>query len=129
MISLNRIETSDNGTFGVLSYNGKVLCHTCELPWRDNQKKISCIPPGTYTAKLRNSPKYGDHWHIQNVPNRDMILIHHGNTINDIEGCILVGLTRGEVNGLPAVTQSRKAMELLRQSLPAEFTIKIGGVI
>lgn len=129
MIALIRLETSEKGTFGTLSVNGKLVVHTCELPWKDNQKKISCIPSGTYTAKLRNSPKYGDHWHIQDVPNRSLILIHHGNTINDIEGCILVGLSRGEVNGLPAVIQSRKAMELLRQTLPAEFTIEIGGVV
>jgi hypothetical protein len=54
-----------------------------------------------------------------------MILIHHGNTIKDIEGCILVGLGRGEVDGLPAVTSSRRAMELMRQVFPREFMLTI----
>lgn len=128
-VALVRTETSGNGTFGALSINGNFICHTCELPWKDNQRKISCIPKGTYTAKLRNSTKYGDHWHIQNVKDRDMILIHHGNTIKDIEGCILVGLGRGEIDDLPAIVNSRKAMEKLRQLLPSEFEIHISGVV
>jgi hypothetical protein len=128
MIILKRKETSDKGTFGELFVDGRMMFHTCELPWKDNQTKISCIPKGTYKAKLRNSPKYHDHWHLQDVPNRSMILIHSGNTIGDIEGCILIGQGRGEVNGLPAVTSSRRAMELMRQMFPAEFEITVDGV-
>jgi hypothetical protein len=122
---LVRTETSDKGTFGKLFVDSRVMFYTCELPWNDNQRKVSCIPVGTYKAKLRNSPKYNDHWHLQDVPNRSMILIHHGNTIKDIEGCILVGLGRGEVDGLPAVTSSRRAMELMRQVFPREFMLTI----
>lgn len=123
--TLTRLETSEKGTFGKLIVDGRVMLHTCELPWKDNQRKISCIPAGTYKAVLRNSAKYNDHWHLQDVPNRSMILIHHGNTIKDIEGCILVGLGRGEINGLPAVTSSRRAMELMRQVFPREFELTI----
>ena len=39
---------SDNGTFGVWINDNKPLFVTLELPWKDNQKDISCIPAGTY---------------------------------------------------------------------------------
>ena len=35
-------------TLGNLYYNDELICYTIELPWKNNQKSISCIPPGLY---------------------------------------------------------------------------------
>jgi hypothetical protein len=89
----------DNGvaTLGRLFINGAPECYTLEPPWKDNQRLVSCIPPGTYPLSLRYSPrftpKYGHKLiQVSNVPNRDDILIHIGNFYKDTEGCIMVGL-------------------------------------
>jgi len=37
-----------NGTNGELFFNGKKVCDTIELPWKENHRKISCVPEGVY---------------------------------------------------------------------------------
>lgn len=124
-ITLKRICSSDKGTFGVLINDMIPICVTCELPWKNNQKKISCIPVGTYQCKPYSSDKYPDVWEVTGVPNRDAILIHKGNTINDIQGCILVGQSFGMLKGLPAVLNSGVIFTSLQAFLPNEFMLNI----
>ena len=126
-MKLTRVCSTSKGTFGVLSENGVPLCLTCEEPWKANQRLVSCIPTGIYKVISRFSVKHKNHWHIQNVPGRDLILIHAGNTINDVEGCIIVGRSFGLSAGLPAVMQSQEAMQILREKLPDTFDLEITG--
>jgi hypothetical protein len=103
-------------------------CYTLELADKDNQKKISCIPAGEYTVKKRNSQKYGDHFHITNVPNRDFILIHTGNFYYEILGCVLVGDALTDVNGdgYKDVINSKKTMNKLLAAIPnMTFSLEI----
>lgn len=77
------------GTNGTLTCNGALLCYTIELPWKENAKKISCIPEGYYLLRKRFSPK--KQWHIEvvAVKNRSTILIHPANNaIKELKGCI-----------------------------------------
>lgn len=79
-------ETNSKQTEGLLYVidDNKIIfeCKTLELPWKDNQFRVSCIPAGIYTAKKRLT-KYShfkyEHFHILDVKNRDNILIHAGN--------------------------------------------------
>ena len=128
-ITLERQRTSEQGTFGVLKRDGKRLAATCELPWRDNAQRQSCIPQGTYEVEPWSSKKYPEAWHLKDVPEREAILIHNGNTIRDIQGCILVGTDFGFVTGLPAVINSRVALRELKRDLPERFILEIVGVI
>lgn len=121
--NLHRGPSSDKGTFGILSHKGEPIALTCEMPWKDNKRAVSCIPKGEYSCVTRVSPKYKKHWHLTNVSGRSFILIHQGNTILDIKGCILVGDLFGTVRGLPAVLNSVKTMNKLRASLPDSFTL------
>jgi len=123
---LKRFEYSDKQTLGHLLING-VYFKTLELGWHDNKKRVSCIPKGTYDVVKRNSPKYGAHFHILNVPNRDYILIHHGNFYTDILGCILVGTQHTDINGdgLRDVVNSKVAMAQLNKLLPDSFKLTI----
>lgn len=94
-------------------------CHTLELPWKENKKNESCIPKGTYRMKRRFSNKHGQHWHIQNVFDRDMILIHTGNFHTQIQGCVLVGMGLADINkdGCLDVTESKVALERINDIL------------
>ncbi len=58
-------EYFSSGTNGILFYNGDEICKTIELPWLENQRRISCIPEGTYVIKKRYSPKFK--WHLEVV--------------------------------------------------------------
>lgn len=82
------------------------LCHTLELPWRDNDKGKSCIPPGTYPAFVRTDGPKGWRLELRNTQDRKNIQIHVGNTPNQIEGCILVGLTSSFLSMTSSVTHS-----------------------
>jgi len=98
------------------------MCDTLENPWMDNQRNISCIPKGEYKVRLRLPRESGtrDYIHllVQEVPNRDWILFHRGNTAKDTSGCILVGLGSQQ----DFVSNSTLAMDLLIKEV-----IHLGG--
>lgn len=125
---LDRFRSDAQGTFGMLAKDGATLCFTCELPWVDNEPMVSCIPPGVYPCMAYSSIAHPDVWIIANVPGRNGILIHNGNTENDSKGCIIIGDKLGKINGLPAVLDSRDTLNMLRLELPNAFTLTINGV-
>jgi len=81
---------NDDCTIGRLFYKD-FKCLTLELPWRQNQRSISCIPEGVYECGLYHSPKRGPVILLEDVPCRTFIEIHPGNFVRQIEGCICVG--------------------------------------
>ena len=86
---------------------------TVELPWKDNQRRVSCIPAGTYTAIKHHSPKFGPCLWIQDVPGRSEILIHPANFWHDLLGCIAPGEKHMHIDkdGSLDVNRSRTTME------------------
>jgi hypothetical protein len=113
---------SKKSTIGELFLNGERMCDTLENPWIDNQRNISCIPEGVYPVRLRlpRESASRDYLHllVQDVPNRDWILFHRGNTAKDTSGCILVGLGSQQ----DVVNNSVLAMDLLIKEV-----INLGG--
>ena len=104
---------SKESTVGELFINGERICDTLENSWQDNQRNISCIPEGVYPVRLRlpRESASRDYLHllVQEVPNRDFILVHRGNFPSQTQGCLLVGLgTEQDV-----VHNSVLAMDLL----------------
>ena len=106
-VTLNRWCTSTMGVFGTLTI-GDFECITVERPWVGNLPTVSCIPAGVYTLRrdYYNTGCY-EAFEICDVPGRSRILIHIGNTIRDVKGCVAVGKDLGWVNNLWAVTDSR----------------------
>lgn len=98
-------EFSDFGTTGGFFENNVKICDTLELHEEQNKKRESHIPVGEYECVLINSPKYGEVYEIQNVPNRGNILIHWANFAGDTDkgletdllGCVAVGNGYGEI--------------------------------
>jgi hypothetical protein len=78
-----------NGTNGKLECEGKFICNTIELPWKNNETKVSCIPEGKYFIKKRCSRKFGWHMEIVGVEHRSLILFHSANNaLKELNGCI-----------------------------------------
>jgi hypothetical protein len=121
-IKIKRVSSSTKCTAGVMidESTGLPVCLTLELPDKQNKKFISCIPTGVYIGRPYNSEKFPNTYEITNVDGRSKILIHIGNTVNDIKGCVIVGLEIGRLDGKYAVLDSRKAMGKLRRILEDE---------
>ena len=97
VLYLLRTDRTPDGTFGLLRTRNLEL-HTCEDDWLENVKGKSCIPDRVYTIRRTIFMKHGyETFEVTGVPNRSRILIHPGNTEEDTQGCILVGMRRGTV--------------------------------
>lgn len=117
-ILLKRFISTDYGTFGVLTFDGKSY-FTVEKPWVNNTSEVSCVPSGEYT--LTPHGEYGkdgdvlclinDEKHITHFENatskRFACLIHTANYERDVIGCI--GL--GEKYTGDMVTNSRRSIK------------------
>jgi len=87
---------------GVTLWSGDSL----ELPWRDNQTDISCVPPGTYGTQIVYFAKIRlNVYELLNVPGRTQCLIHPANWAGDtnlgfhtdLEGCTGLGYGTGGI--------------------------------
>ena len=132
-VEIFRLRRSDQGTEGML-VSGDFKCKTLELPWRENQQQVSCIPPAIYDVDIRISNKYGRIYWVRKVPNRTYILIHSGNYAGDkskglkshVMGCILLGKKSGRLGGQIAVLNSRVAVRNFMEELEYEpFKLRI----
>ena len=102
-----------NGTNGKLECKGKSICNTIELPWRENQTRVSCIPEGKYFIKKRYSQKFQWHLEVLDVKNRSLILFHPANNaLQELNGCI-APVTKLSGPGLGLM--SRKAFTALKR--------------
>lgn len=64
-------------------------CFTIELDWKNNKRNESCIPAGFYAIEDHYSQKFKNVLLVKDVPNRDGILLHKGNSYENSRGCIL----------------------------------------
>lgn len=104
-----------DGTNGELTINGKRVCFTIELPWKQNRSRISCIPEGRYELRKRYTTRFGWHLLVVNVPGRDWILIHAANdALKEIKGCIApVSQLTGSGKGILSRIALQKLMSIV----------------
>jgi len=122
-INLIRDDQNEIRTLGAMFDGEERICETLELPWKNNQHNISCIPEGKYLCKIAYSPVHKrDVYWIQNVPNRDSVEIHIGNFTKDTKGCILLGITRAHDYILRSKEAFNKFMERMAKK---DFTLNI----
>lgn len=124
---LERVEQADTHTFGRFWFNGQAVW-TLELPWKDNEKCVSCIPAGLYDVALIYSPKFKRMmWLVKDVPNRSGIRIHKVSFVRDLRGCIAPGLKRQDIDGdgLLDLKNSKDAIDLMKEHLPEKFKLEI----
>ena len=108
------------GTRGRLELESGFSCDTLELPWRGNQRGVSCVLADTYRGRAWFSPtlrrvvvRFDD----QN--GREDVLIHNGNwaadardvdgdgrpEVTQVHGCTEVGRGYGDIRRPDGVTQ------------------------
>lgn len=120
---------------------------TLERPWLPNSEGLggtlreSCVPDGEYNLLPHSSDRFPDTYVLVNEAlgvyrdtrpagqtwGRTAILIHVGNFVTDVVGCIAVGTHHG---GITSVTDSRIAMARLRELLGRDkhtLTIRVRG--
>lgn len=118
-ILLQRIFAGKDYTIGRMYIDGKLFCDTLELPialpdGRMNVPRKTAIPQGVYSIVVNMSPKFKRLLpRLVNVPHRDGILIHRGNTPSDISGCILPGENKVKGKVLNSTQYERKLVELM----------------
>ena len=104
------------GTNGRLYINGSFQCYTIELPWLNNEPRVSCIPEGEYYVDKRYSLHLGRHLLVTHVPGRDLILVHAANdAILELKGCIapVTSLLQTPGNGLQSKLALSKIYALI----------------
>lgn len=110
---LQREEAGAHNTLGRLLVNGSFGYYTLEDLVR--HRKIAgetAIPAGRYRVRLTYSPRFGRLMpSVEGVPGFSGVRIHSGNDHQDTEGCILVGMAKGQLDGDPdpEILQSRAA--------------------
>lgn len=119
-LKLVRVSEHKDAMLGVLCLDSRPMFVTLEDRWFDNERMLSCIPAGKYKIKIHNSPRFGRVFKVCDVPGRNDILIHAGNTKEDTHGCILLGLMYGTIGTETAILSSRAAF--------ANFMTAMNGV-
>ena len=116
-----------DGTNGKLECNGKSICNTIELPWRKNEKRVSCIPEGKYFIKKRYSDKFKWHIEIIDVENRSSILFHPANNaLQELNGCIApVTKLSGPGLGLMSRKAFRKLKTMVYKALDISESVEL----
>lgn len=112
-VTLTRTNSNPTEVQGTFAY-GTAQCFSLERPWFNNETDVSCIPPGTYQLAWTFMPDMNAyHYEVLNVPGRSGIFIHPANQVAQVEGCIALGTTWGELSGdtEPDVLNSRVAIE------------------
>jgi len=126
MVQLVRELDDGHCTQGRLVLPGGALFFTLERPWLDNRNGVSCVPTGTYHCLWRQRPnKTWTYW-LSDVPGRTWILIHSGNVVAHVEGCIMLGLSRGRLKDERAVFNSGTAVRKFEEIMGRKpFTLEV----
>ena len=110
-LTIDRNDSTDQGTLGDATLHnvaGVLLwsAFSIELPWRDNAPEVSCVPPGSYIARVVPSGRFGyPVYQLVDVPNRTACELHDGNWAgdvsmgyrSDVEGCTVFGTQAGQL--------------------------------
>ena len=128
-VYMNELVSDDQGTISVLAVPAfKWSCFINELPERGNERNISRIRGGEYPARFVNTPKHGDVYLLEKVPDRSAILMHSGTYAgdttkgwkSDVLGCLEFGLKVVVLNGQRGVVNSRSTRDTFQKLLNSE---------
>lgn len=144
-ITIYRYQDTGAATMGLMFIDGRFFCHILENPWMQNQRNLSCIPAGEYVLGLRKEGgfhrKYSEKFpdlhqgmiEVKDVPERDFILFHIGNSPNDTDGCILVGASsKKNFIGASTKTYERwydRVIRYMQEGIDVHLSIKHMGVV
>lgn len=128
---LQRFAYSPTETEGLLWLDDETVLHTLERPWVAGMPGgvpfESCVPDGSYELIPHQRPSGDDVLALRNPDlhvyysdaerngreGRYLVLIHVGNYVDDVVGCIAPGIARTIHRNRRMVTSSRNAMRLI----------------
>lgn len=119
MLTLIRDIRTEKAILGRLYLNGQMVCYTLE-------NAAKAIPCGVYNVQNSKSPKFKRELpllHNAQVPASRGIRIHRGNTANDSQGCVLVGMGRSTEKS--SVTESANAETMVTMLCRSTFELLI----
>ena len=130
-LRLERKYRSNNYCIDKLYINGKYFSDALEDPDRglidsmilEEIKKIkvkgnTCIPYGTHNVTITYSPRFKKNLPlINNVKGFDGIRIHSGNTPQDTEGCLLLGLNKVKGRVVDSKVTVNKFIDIVQEAL------------
>ena len=118
ILTVARQSKDDTTILGSLAVDGARTCFTLE-------NAALCIPAGTYRVGLYLSPHFGFLVpRLFDVPGRDFIELHPGNSYKDFHGCIGVGNTESH----DWIGDSGAAFHALMKQLVEPVTITVEDV-
>ena len=125
-ITVDRFKSDDDATVSKIDVDGSFVCFGLEDEFREDKVPGETrIPAGTYKIGIYRDGKFHRRYsqrfpdmhqgvlHILDVPNFTHILIHIGNTDDNTDGCLLVGLNAAVNDGELRVTSSKLAYQKL----------------
>jgi hypothetical protein len=120
---LKRAYIGQEGAFSTLApKNGPPFAVTLEHTYEGNEAKVQ---PGTYTCRRTHFNRGGyDTFEVTSVPGHERILFHRGNTENDSDGCILLGLQFGP-NGSVLLSINAMGLFMNKQSQVDAFELEV----
>lgn len=118
-------EYHEFGTHGDMYFPDETMIHTLENPWKNNERKVSCIPEGIYPLVKRFSPiveriskgKYKEGYEVTQVDGRDWIMLHAGNYVRNTDGCPLTGMSKDFTGNEPVVWKSGEAFDIFMNKM------------
>lgn len=101
-VFIHRVYSTNKQTLGLLYCivnDFLFVAKTMELPNRNNERRVSCIPAGSYVCSQTYSPHFGKPtYELMNVPQRSAIRIHPANFAQELLGCIALGSALKDLN-------------------------------
>lgn len=122
-------------TLGRMTGDDGLHIYTIERPWKRNKPFHSCVPEGEYRVIRDTRPSHKRTFCLINEDldvcqypergKRDSILIHVGNWVKDVVGCIAPGMRHAIIKGENAVTQSVAGWRVLDQYVGREKEFRL----
>ena len=118
-MTLFRTNFTDVSTIGEISFDEEFFCFSLEDTARKHKiHGKTAIPPGRYEIIINHSEKFGkDMPLLLDVPGFEGVRIHSGNVPDQTDGCIFVGLKKGN----NAIYDSRLAYQRIFGELEARL--------
>lgn len=121
-LNVARAPSMGGATLGKLYIDGVFTCHTLEDEVREIEgmpvdawkiKGATAISAGQYRVTLEQSARFGPNTlTLHDVPGFECIRMHAGNTSDDTEGCLLLGMQATDVSLIGGT--SRPALALVK---------------